>query len=233
MRKPQLFCITYAGGTADFFSKIRDILAEDIEVYALEYAGHGTRKREAFYENFDAMAEDMAAIIRAQRNKEVPYMLFGYSMGTLVAFEVVKRYMEDDLPDHFFLAAHEPPHLSAARKKISALSDEEFVEEIAKFGGIDERMRKNKRFLQIFLPPMKNDYRYLEEYKWDYNYEKMMCDLTCFYSAEDTNIENIRQWEYYTNACVDFVEFMGNHFFLKGNETEISNRIKQCIYKEM
>lgn len=39
--EPQLFCFTYAGGNKDFFHEISKDL-NGINVYALEYAGHGT-----------------------------------------------------------------------------------------------------------------------------------------------------------------------------------------------
>ena len=48
----KLFCFTYAGGTASFYEQIEDLLPKSIEVIKLEYAGHGTRRKESFYHDF-------------------------------------------------------------------------------------------------------------------------------------------------------------------------------------
>ena len=51
MSKPQLFCFTYAGGTASFFNGIAKDLTE-VDLVALEYSGHGTRHSELLSDNF-------------------------------------------------------------------------------------------------------------------------------------------------------------------------------------
>ena len=52
MKPKQLFCFTYAGGTSSFFDELGKELS-GIEVVKLDYAGHGERHKENFYENFD------------------------------------------------------------------------------------------------------------------------------------------------------------------------------------
>ena len=59
----RLFCFTYAGGNAAFFDLLESNLNESIEVIKLEYAGHSTRNRERFYDNFEELAQDMYKII--------------------------------------------------------------------------------------------------------------------------------------------------------------------------
>ncbi len=56
--KPQLFCFSYAGGSASFFDVIEKDLAP-IEMVKLEYSGHGTRRKDPFYKAFDELVEDM------------------------------------------------------------------------------------------------------------------------------------------------------------------------------
>ena len=104
-------CIPYAGGTSASYNTLTQFLAEEpIDVIVLEYAGHGTRVKEPGYDSFDAMASDIFHMISKRRIKEIPYAILGYSMGSIVAYEILTKYIPStDLPAHIFLAAHFPP----------------------------------------------------------------------------------------------------------------------------
>ena len=65
-QKKKLFCIPYAGGRADLFREFAADMPKDITVIPLEYAGHGTRAKEDFYQNFKEMTRDVASIIEGQ-----------------------------------------------------------------------------------------------------------------------------------------------------------------------
>lgn len=229
MKKTQLFCIPYAGGTASFFRNVSGFLGSDMEVHLLEYAGHGNRRKESFYENLDSMLYDIANKIKTLRDAKRPYFIFGYSMGCMVTYEVVTRYFQQDTPAHIFLAAHEPPHLPFRGKDFALLNDDEFVEAMEAFGGVDERIKNNKRFWDIFLPPMRADYRYLNEYTWESGHEKLSCNVTVFYSEEDTKQKDMQQWEQHTLGEICLKRFDGNHFFLKEHEQEVASIILDLL----
>lgn len=90
----QLFCIPYAGGTSASYNTLTQFLAgEPIDVIALEYAGHGTRVKEPAYDSFDAMASDISNMISKRRIREIPYAILGYSMGSIVAYEILTKYI--------------------------------------------------------------------------------------------------------------------------------------------
>lgn len=64
--RSQLFCFTFAGGTASFFDQIeQDLSGSGIACVKLEYAGHGERHREPLYNDFSALADDMFEQFRA------------------------------------------------------------------------------------------------------------------------------------------------------------------------
>ena len=61
----QLFCFTYAGGTASFFDPIEKEL-DGIEVIKLEYSGHGTRHKEPLFYSFDDLSADIFRKLKEQ-----------------------------------------------------------------------------------------------------------------------------------------------------------------------
>ena len=87
----QLFCFPCAGGTADFFNQLDPWFSPAIELVKLEYAGHGTRHREPLYQDFAQLAEDLYAEVKSRYRSGGDYALFGYSMGSVAAAEVLLR----------------------------------------------------------------------------------------------------------------------------------------------
>lgn len=226
MKKTQLFCITYAGGNAGFFQNLIERLETDMECHALEYAGHGTRRKEPCYENLDALLDEIHTMICKQRNPDVPYIIFGYSMGSMVVYELLRRYFADDMPQHVYLAAHEPPHIPSKGHDYALLDDAGFITAMLEFGGIDARMTKNQRFLDIYLPPMRADYQYIHDYVWDEKTAKIPGCATVFYSPTDTKRSDIEQWQLLFEGRVRLCEFEGGHFFLRNHIEEIVDIIR-------
>lgn len=231
MQKIQLICFPYAGGTAAFFRGLKEELQDQIEVTAVEYAGHGTRRKESYYSTFEELVQDMTAMVRDVRNPELPYALFGYSMGSVVAYEVWKAYQKQgvELPVHVFVASHRPPHLPLQGNLNADSSEEEVIETLCNFGGIDPRLLGNKRFLDLYIQPVKVDYGLLLQYQAAEVPEKVTCDLTAFYAREDLTGEEVRQWQEYTEGAFTQYEFSGNHFFLKGNEKPVGDVIREKL----
>ena len=64
MGKKQLFCIPYAGGNASFFNNLKKYLEDSVEVYNLEYSGHGARRREPFYRDFKELLAEVKEQIK-------------------------------------------------------------------------------------------------------------------------------------------------------------------------
>lgn len=88
----QIFCFTFAGGTTAFFSQVEKCITPENKIEKLEYAGHGLRYKEAFYNDFLELAEDMYSQIKYKNVGE--YALMGYSMGSIAATEVLRLIID-------------------------------------------------------------------------------------------------------------------------------------------
>lgn len=231
MQKVQLICFPYAGGTAGYFRGLKEELQDQIEVTAVEYAGHGTRSKESYYHTFEELVQDMTDVAQKVRNPEMPYAILGYSMGSVVAYEVWKVYRKQgrELPVHMFVASHRPPHLPLQGNLNADFSEEEVMEVLCKFGGIDPRLLANKRFLDLFIQPVRVDYGLFLQYQAAEVPEKVTCDLTAFYAREDLTGEEVCQWQEYTEKEFTQYEFAGNHFFLKENEKQVGDVIREKL----
>lgn len=227
MSSKQLFCLTYAGGSTSFFDDIEKDLLE-YDVVKLEYAGHGTRHKEPYYETFDDLADDMYSIIKSLYSGN-EYALFGYSMGTISLVEVLRRILAESMipkPGHLFLAAHEP-HTKAELADFSSGELDEYVKQrTIKFGAVPEVLLKNNAFWRMYLPIYRADYSLIGRYKFEDLSLKTTIPATVFYSETDTPTEDMMQWKNYFVGRCEYYSFTGNHFFIHNHHKEMAEVIR-------
>ena len=231
----QLFCFTFAGGSASFFDTLEQHIGAFIEVVKLEYAGHGTRRRESFYNSFSQLAEDLYGVIRSYYRKGEDYALFGYSMGSISAVETLKKilcFSEMPRPVHMFLAAHEPRTKSELAGYSAADQDEGVKARTIRFGGIPERLIDNKSFWRVYLPVYRADYTLIKNYNFQCLDLKSEIPATIFYSETDTPYADMAQWKRFFVGECGFVRYEGSHFFIQEHCQEMANVIRRSLLRD-
>lgn len=228
--KPQIFCFSYAGGTASFFDDISERLPE-VEFIKLEYSGHGTRHREPLADNWDEMVVDLYQHMKdAYRGGR--YALFGYSMGTISAVELLRQILqagEFPAPVYVFLAAHEPRTKAALESYSNGEQDELVKERTIRFGAVPEALINNRSFWRLYLPLLRADYALIGKYRFDHLDLKTEIPLIVFYSESDTSFEEMKQWQrFFTGKC-EFFPYTGTHFFIKEHYSEIAGIMKRKL----
>ena len=233
MRKAQIFCFTFAGGTKSFFDQIEGDLS-GIELVKIEYPGHGIRYREPLANNIDDLVTDVMQNIREQYVGG-KYGLFGYSMGSIVLVEVLKRIIADlDMPDpaHVFLAAHEP----RTKKELLGVTEDrinEWVRErTLRFGGVPDNLVHNKTFWRTYLPLYRADYTIINNYHFEELDLRTGIPATVFYSEIDTPRSEMRKWELFFIGKCEFFCYDGNHFFIHEHHNEMAEVILDAMRQE-
>lgn len=224
----RIFCFPCAGGTADFFRRLDLWLRPSAELVKLEYAGHGARHREPLYEDFGELAEDQYAAVRRLYRPGEDYALFGYSMGSVAAAEVLDRILrrgELPPPRRVFLAAHGPFVKRELLRFQGGEADEWVRERTLSLGGVPEQLRNNRTFWRAYLPLYRADYTLITGY--DFDKLTLACEipLTGLYGKQDLSLEEMRAWRKYFQGECEFVEFEGNHFFITEHSREVAELI--------
>ena len=76
----RLFCLPYVGGAAWIYEPWRGLLGDDVDICAVELPGHGARMREPCIARLEPLVDALASAIMEEL--DVPYALFGHSMGS-------------------------------------------------------------------------------------------------------------------------------------------------------
>lgn len=230
----QLFCFSYAGGTASFFTELEKDCDNKIEFVKLEYPGHGDRRKETLCESFDEITADLYSRIK-DKLTSTEYALLGYSMGSIAVFDMLRTIEskgEIYPPRYVFLASHEPnvevEMLSRNEEEIDAYVRARTIA----FGGIPERLLDNKSFWRTYLPIYKADYYMINKYDFHKTAYLSKVPATVFYSESDISSDLIKGWNaFFVNGC-DYVQYAGGHFFINEHHKEMAQQIIERLEVE-
>lgn len=227
----QLFCFTFAGGTAAFFDRLEEACAPELGLVKLEYPGHGTRRREKLCDTFQELSHDLyRQMLESYSGGE--YALFGYSMGSIAALETL-RYLTQlrELPEpkYVFPAAHQPANIVKASERSPEELDEYVKNRTVRFGGIPEELIDNKIFWRTYLPVFKADYLMIDRYDFEKLHFTSDIPAVGFYSEEDIPRTEMERWKrIFTGSC-QLVEYTGSHFFINEHYREMAELIKERL----
>lgn len=228
--KIQIFFMPFAGGSMNSFDVLLPYLEGGFEVHVFEYAGHGARRKEPFYDSLGTMAGDAALFVNAHRNSR-PYAIFGYSMGSLVVYEMFAGGYLTQPPAHIFLAAHDSPDSQWEGKYYYGLQEDDFIDILRKMGGfdrVDDKTLHNKFFQKMYLQPIKEDYRLLAEYEMSKRVV-LPAKVTMFYAPADISRERIELWKPFMPSGSRFLAMGEKHFFLQSHGKEIVEQMKENL----
>ncbi|MGW5955812.1 thioesterase II family protein [Bacillus mycoides] len=227
MQKTKLFCFPHAGGSAFSYAKWKNYFNPYIEVVPIELAGRGYRIEESFYQSMEEAVNDVYTSI-VKQIEHSPYILYGHSMGSLIAYEVARKIQDSKnvLPEFLVLSGRNHPN-SKMKNIRHNLSNEQFKREVIAMGGTPSGVLQSEELMGIFLPILRADFKIVETYIHDNNMQACDIDFLIFNGENDefTTYNQVIKWEQYTSKTCTFHSFKGNHFFLNENIEEIANRI--------
>ena len=226
----RLFCFHHAGGSAAGYRTWPKDLPPDIEVCAVQLPGRGTRFGEAPFTRLgpllDALEQPLAPLL------DVPFALFGHSMGALIAFELARRLRRRDgpRPVHLFVAAHEAPQIVSSEPVAHVLPDPLFLAELRRYGGLPPSVVLEPDLLELFLPIVRADFEVLET--WSHTPEEPLdIPISAFGGLTDAMNppDQIEAWRVQTRS--DFTQrmFPGDHFFLQSDRTALLSHLSQAL----
>lgn len=194
VRNPTLrvVCCPHAGGHAGFFASWagRGGLGADVEVLAVQYPGRADRAPEAPAESVDALAEGIATALEPLLSE--PFVLFGHSLGSLVAYETARRLPRP--PARLIVSGRAGPQLTVGTA-IQQGDDQVLVDELLRLGGTPGSLLEDPEVREVFLPAVRADYRVSETYSWVPG-PPLRCGLTILVGDADPEVtpEQVGGW---------------------------------------
>jgi len=224
-----LFCFPYAGGGASVFYNWSKKLKEyDISVCPIQLPGREDKILESPYTNLNILVRDLVKLIRPFMKNKV--MFFGHSMGAKIAFEVGRQLEKEHFElSHLIVSGSRVPHIPEPYP-IYHLPDKEFKHELKRFGGISNELLVNEKLFNFFLPVLRADFTMSDTYH-TYDKVQLTCPVLSFGGDmdSDANQDEIFKWSEYTVNDFKYRKFSGDHFFIRTNEDELLEEIRNIV----
>ncbi|MGQ3545604.1 thioesterase II family protein [Bacillus cereus] len=231
MEKLKLFCLPHAGGSAYNYSRWKKYFPSTIEVIPIELSGRGSRIKERCYDNLNEAVLDIYEKVSTQI-RESPYILFGHSMGGLIAYELVRKLQDENqpLPKILIISGRNPPNDTNSKKRYE-LPFEEFKREILRISDLSREVFRNPELLNLYLPILRSDFKIIDTYEFNNNQYICNVDLMVLSGKEDvlTSREKLTHWSLFSDQECTFYSFSGGHFFLHECTQEIAYLIMRKL----
>lgn len=197
----RLFCFHYGGGSASLFRGWAKDLPDFAELIAIQLPGRENRFNDPLLNDVSHVVDQL--YINFDPYLDKPFVFFGHSIGSLIAFEFARalRKRKNLQPKHLIVSGSKAPHVPFRRKCIHALPDSQFIEELKKYNGIPDYIIDDKEFISLFMPTIRADFCISETYKY-YSEPPLVCSITALGGLNDNtfNPEDLLEWKEQTSS---------------------------------
>jgi surfactin synthase thioesterase subunit len=213
------------GGGANYFRPLaKDLEVSGINVYAYTLPTKAPKGR--IHTNVDDIVNQLYnSILNVDKEKKLPIVFFGHSLGGIIAFEL-SRKIEDSLTLKALIvsAVKNPILLTAINQDPKTefhhkQEDEALLNYLKSIGGLPDGL--DKEMLQLSLSFIRDDYKVFETYNIN-DFSKVACPLFVIGGISDPSVSpsTLNAWLNFSNngkfVNVDTVPTLleGSHFYL-------------------
>ncbi len=220
----RLFCMPYAGGGAAPYRQWHRSLPDDVEVFVAQLPGHEGRFREPLLTSIHAMVDAVRPAVEAA--SDLPFALFGHSMGALIAFELASALEHRGVrsPERLFVSARRPPDVPEPDAPVHGLPEAQFLDALQRrYGAIPEAIRQERELLDLLLPVVRADIEAVETYVPSAG-ARVRCPMDVYGGTEDRHPHpaQLQGWERVSDQSVRVRVFAGDHFFINQQRDAIT-----------
>ena len=225
----RLICLPYAGGSAATYVPWAKALPHRVELIALQPPGRGSRMAEAPHAQMAPLVADLMRVFPMLTDR--PYVLFGHSLGSRVAFEVALQCQLKGvpLPARFIASGSRAPHLTKRELPIHDLPDAQFVEALRDLDGTPEEILNNSELIQWLLPLLRADFRIADQHVAPRT--PLNCPVTVLAGTEDETVTpaEAEAWKDLAAGAFGIRWVTGGHFFVEHNREWVLEQVSALV----
>lgn len=226
----RIVCFPHAGGSASYYYALSEALSPELDMLAVQYPGRQDRRAEGCVDNLAELADLTYAAVRRSEDGR-PTVFFGHSMGSILAFEVARRYQDDTgTPPAWLFASGYPAPSRLRGGTVHHRDDAGIIDELRSVGGTDPVWLENKHLMASILYAVRGDYTAIETHPRVADV-RLDCPITMLTGNDDphTTIAEAEAWQEHTTGEFSLHVFQGGHFYLDQHSREITDIISGTV----
>lgn len=225
----KLFCYPWSGGNSSLFFKYAELLGDKWTIIPLNPDfNNDTPFRELICCEFENILK--------QTENEEKIILFGHSMGAVIAFETAKMLADKRPSENIGLVVSGmlPPSIEFFNKLDTSL-DREKAQNYSKQLGMDSLDKLPNIFLDAVINKMNTDNLLLQRYE--------SCGKKTFsgysaviYSEQELSFGEPSDWAEVFKGDAEYIKVKGKHFYLTEDFKPVSdvlNRIRKKLNRDL
>lgn len=226
--KPQarlrLFAVPHAGRGASLFFPWRTLVPDWMELVAIQLPGREGRLSEPAMPRLDSIVAALTSEIWPRL--DMPYALFGHSMGALVCFELARALRRAGAPAPVALAlsGRRAPTVPSPDPPLHLLSDSAFIDAMRmRYGGIPQVVLEQPDLLQLLLPTLRRDIEAIETH--EYRPEPPFPSPFLLYAGQEDRqapVDAVAAWGALSTRPSPVRVFPGGHFFVQDERAALA-----------
>jgi surfactin synthase thioesterase subunit len=232
---PRIFCFPHAGGSPRAFLDWQAGLGQDAEIVAICRPGREHRSAEPAPAITELIDGATAAISAVTEDDGRPFLLFGHSLGALVAFEVCHRLCDRAgraVPRHLVASGCSAPSLLPSQRvrAIAGLTGQEFAEALGFFGGLPAEVIADPEVRDLLLPGLLADFHMAVGYSYQRR-PPLGVAATLVVGRDDPHVRaaQIDPWTAEFTWPPDCRVVDGDHFYFEPRPDTITGILRELV----
>ncbi|MEI5099122.1 alpha/beta fold hydrolase [Streptomyces sp. PmtG] len=216
---PWLFCFHHAGAGVSSFARWQQVLGDAAEVVPVLLPGRGPRSREPRITDAAALMTELRELVKPLLDR--PYLLYGHSLGGLVAHALTRVLDEDGLhpPARVVVGAVPPPHLRNLLLRSASLPDRDLLRLLVDLGAAPAEAagRDSSLWQRRVIPALRDDLRLGESLCKAGAGARLNTPLIALAGRNDpiAPLPDMAEWADYSDAEFRLQTLPGGHFFVR------------------
>lgn len=218
----RLLTIPCAGASATMYLRWRRHFPRSVQIVPLEPPGRGARLGQPFIERFDELVAWLCRASAAELQQ--PYVLFGHSMGALLAWgmAVHQRRVGGALPLALLLSACAAPAMRDPDRFGGLDDDQALLADLRAQGGTRAEVFEHPEMLRMTLDTLRADYRVCHSFVHEADEAPLALPIHVLAGRrDDIALERLEGWQRETAERFSIKWFEGNHFFIWQEEEKV------------
>jgi len=225
----KMFCLPFAGGNKYSYEKYVRDSPGNIQMIPVELPGRGARWNEPLLRNTEAMVNDI--YVQVNHQLDVPYLIFGHSMGALLGYVLLKKIRAHNLPmpGCCFFSGCRGPAVFKSDHPWHTLPYQAFVDKITELGGLPDTESDRKEILAYYEPILRADFEAVGSYRYQ---KTEPFDVPLFLmmgTQEPTSYQDVLSWQIESHQQIEVTYFTGKHFFIHQHHREIMSLMEAKV----
>ncbi|MFJ1795215.1 thioesterase II family protein [Kitasatospora griseola] len=229
-----LFLFHYSGGGVSMYSRWPDYLPPSVECRRIQLPGRQDRLKEPPFTEFDPLVSKLSEIVAAESGDR-PFVLFGHSMGALLAYRVAVRLEREGSarPAMLGVSGWAPEGFTMPTRGLAEGPDGAIASLLEELGTVSPEVLTDPALTAMVVAPMRADLAVCADYRDDG--ATVDCPVVAYTGRRDPYLAPgaMRSWQERSHAFLGLREFPGGHFFIHDEGPGIATDLVQLLHRQL